>query len=111
MITIKNISLTARAAADFHRARLAFKPDHGEVFALVWVSSYANADGTAVPGFQPGYMCGPLYAHGLASPWALAELPDGSQFYFMPRFRWAAKDHYFVDKQGLLFSIAPAGSS
>ena len=109
MILIRNISLSERAAADFHRARLAFRPDPGEVFALVWVSSYANADGTAVPGFEPGYMCGPLYSHGLVSPWALAQLPDGSEFHFMPRFRWSAQEHYLVDKRGALFSVVSAG--
>jgi hypothetical protein len=106
MIPIRNISLTDQAAPAFHRERLAFRADLGEVFALVWVSSYTNADGTAVPGFEPGYMCGPLYSEGLAPPWALAQLPDGAQFYFMPRFAWNAQEHYLVDKQGSLFSVA-----
>jgi hypothetical protein len=105
MILIKNISLTRRAAADFQRQRLAFKAGPGEVFALVWVSSFANADGTAVAGFEPGYMCGPIYSRGLVSPWALAQLPDGSQFHFMPRFQWSAHERYVVDKPGALFSI------
>ncbi|WP_224701723.1 hypothetical protein [Devosia aquimaris] len=108
MILITNISLTERAAPHFRRKRLAFRADPGEVFALVWVSNHADADGTPVPGFEPGYMCGPVYSQGLASPWALAQLPDGSQFYFMPRFTWSAQEHYLVDRQGTLFSIAAA---
>lgn len=110
MLLIANISLAKRAEADFHRERLAFRPDPGEVFALVWVSSYVGADGSAVPGFEPGYMCGPLYAKGLVSPWALAQLSDGSHFYFMPRFTWHANERYIVDKQGELFSIGLASS-
>ena len=108
MIPIANISLTERAAPAFHRERLAFRADPGEVFALLWVSSYTNADGTAFSGFEPGYMCGPLYLEGLAPPWVLAQLPDGAQFYFMPRFAWSAQDHYLIDRQGSLFSIAVA---
>jgi len=108
MLLITNISLATRATEDFQRQRLAFNADPGEVFALVWVSSHVNADGTAVPGFEPGYMCGPLYAKGLASPWAIAQLPDGSCFHFMPRFKWDAEERYVVDLQGDLFSIGPA---
>jgi hypothetical protein len=108
MILIKNISLTKRAAEDFHQKRIAFKADPGEVFALIWVSSYVNPDGETVPGFEPGYMCGPLYSEGLAPPWSVAELPDGSRFHFMPRFKWNAHELYVIDKQGSLFSIAPA---
>ena len=110
MIIIKNISLAERAAPDFHQKRLAFRADPGEVFALVWVSSYVNAEGVTLPGFEPGYMCGPLYSEGLAPPWTLAQLPDGSQFHFMPRFTWNAQAHYVVDKLGFLFSIGPAGA-
>lgn len=108
MIRMTNISLSERASADFHRARRNFKADPGEVFALLWVSSYTNADGTAVPGFEPAYMCGPLYLEGLASPWALAQIPDGSQFYFMPRFEWSDQEHYLIDKRGQLFSVTAA---
>ncbi len=108
MMFITNISLAKQAESEFHRKRLAFKARAGEVFALVWVSRYVNADGTAVAGFKPGYMCGPLYSDGLGSHWALAQLPDGSQFHFMPRFKWSARERYVVDKQGFLFSIGPA---
>lgn len=110
MILIRNISLTERAAPEFHRQRLGFRADPGEVFALVWVSRYVKADGAALPDFVPGYMCGPLFLKGLASPWAHAQLPDGSEFYFMPRLKWRADDHYVVDKLGPLFSVAPKPS-
>jgi hypothetical protein len=109
MMLIKNISLTEQAAPDFHQKRLAFNADPDEVFALVWVSSYVNSDGVTAPGFEPGYMCGPLYSEGLVAPWTLAQLPDGSQFHFMPRFKWSANERYVVDKQGPLFSIGQAG--
>lgn len=108
MILIQNISLSKRAADEFHRKRLAFRPRSGEVFALVWVTSFRDASGMTVPGFEPGYMCGPLYEEGLTSPWAVAQLPDGSQFHFMPRFKWSAEEQYLVDKPGALFSVAPA---
>ncbi|MGV8856714.1 MAG: hypothetical protein ACOH2L_19015 [Devosia sp.] len=110
MILIRNISLTERAAPEFHRQRLAFRADPGEVFALVWVSSYVKRGGATRPGFVPGYMCGPLFLQGLASPWACAELSDGWRFYFLPRFKWRADDHYVVDKPGPLFSVGPRPS-
>jgi hypothetical protein len=108
MLLINNISLAPRADAAFHEARRAFKPEKGEVFALVWVSSHVEADGATVPGFEAGYMCGPLYLAGLASPWIEAQLSDGSGFYFMPRWTWRPHDQYVIDKQGPLFSIKPA---
>lgn len=54
-------------------------------------------------------MCGPLYSEGLSDDWALAVLPDGSRFNFVPRFRRSAQQSYVIDKQGVLFSIGPAG--
>jgi hypothetical protein len=108
VLHISNISLTARAAPDFHRKRRAFRAESGEVFALVWVSKYTIASGKPAPGFEPGYMCGPLYADGLSDAWLLATLSDGAQFYFMPRSRWDAGRRYLIDKQGFLFSITPA---
>lgn len=107
MLVIENITLTDRAASEFHRQRPALKAEPGEVFALVWVSSHTRPGGTTVPGFKPGYMCGPLFSRDLASPWALAKLPDGSRFYFMPRFEWQPDGHYVVDKRGALFSVGP----
>lgn len=108
VMLIKNIALSKQAAPDFHKRRLAFKPRPGEAFALVWVFRYVDANGVTLPGFQPGYMCGPLYSDGLTDDWALAQLPDGSQFHFMPRFKWSEDQNYIVDKQGFLFSIGPA---
>lgn len=109
MVTrITNIALTTRAAPEFYRKRKEFRGDKGEVFALIWVSKYVNASGASVPGFEPGYMCGPLYSDGLSDAWLLASLPDGAHFYFMPRAKWNRNDRYVVDKQGFLFSVAPA---
>lgn len=111
VILIKNIALSEQAAPDFQRKRLAFKAREGEVFALVWVFRYVDAAGVSLPGFKPGYMCGPVYSDGLDDGWALAQLPDGSQFHFMPRFRWSANESYVVDQQGFLFSIGPLASA
>ena len=62
-----------------------------------------------MPGFEPGYMCGPIFSEGLSSDWARADLPDGSHFHFMPRFKWNVQERYVVDKQGALFSIGLIG--
>jgi hypothetical protein len=105
---ITNIALTERAAPDFRRAHSQFIAGAGEVFALVWVSEHRESNGTQVPAFEPGYMCGPLYSEGLTAPWVQAQLPDGSRFYFMPRFNWIAEEHYLVDKPGPLFSVEPS---
>lgn len=107
VVLIKNIHLTRRAAPEFEKRRLAFRPRPGEVFALVWVFKFVDANGVTAPGFEPGYMCGPIYAEGLDEHWALAQLPDGSQFYFMPRAWLDDSQSYVVDKQGGLFSIGP----
>ncbi|MCP8884258.1 hypothetical protein NIM87_12140 [Devosia sp. XJ19-1] len=106
MQLIENISLSERAAVDFGRARSTFRAGLGEAFALVWVSDYREPTGETVATFTAGYMCGPVYLEGLAAPWALARLPDGAHFYFMPRFQWSAGKHYLIDKPGSLFSIA-----
>jgi len=107
VMRISNIALTARAAPAFHKKRQAFRADSGEVFALIWVSKYDGANGAAVPGFEPGYMCGPLYSDGLSDDWLLATLPDGTQFHFMPRSKWEARKQYLIDTAGFLFSIRP----
>ena len=107
VMRISNIALTPRAAPEFYRKRQAFRAGNGEVFALIWVSRYASANGASVPGFEPGYMCGPLYADGLSDAWLLATLPDGAQFHFMPRGKWEPGKQYLVDRQDFLFSIGP----
>ena len=110
MLRVTNISITKRAASVLSREWARFKADPGEAFALIYVSSFTNADGTTVDGFRPGYMAGPLYVKGLGSNWALARLPDGLEFYFNPRFKWSASDRYVVDHNGTLFSLELAAN-
>jgi hypothetical protein len=107
MMSVTNISITAKAAAALRRKRSTFKPAPGESFALVWVSSHVDADGQTLAGFTPGYMAGPLFTDQLSEGWALARMPDGTEFYFMPRFTWRADEQYIVDLSRALFSIEP----
>lgn len=111
MIQIANISITDRAAAVLQRERMNFRGGPGESFGMVYVSFFIEPDGTAVEGFRPAYMVGPLDAEGLDDRWAVATLPDGTEFVFMPRFRWSARQQYVVDTLGALFSIEPTSTA
>lgn len=113
MMPITNISITDKAATEFLRQRSTFKPRRGDVFALVYMFSFTNADGTAVEGFQPGYAAGPWPVDYLSSRWVVAQLPDGTEFHFMPKFKWSAREWYVVDMAGPvfpLFSIGPVAT-
>ncbi len=54
MLRITNISITGRAAErlDVRRVMTRFEPD--DVFSLVYVFNFAEADGTPVEGFFAG---------------------------------------------------------
>jgi hypothetical protein len=91
ILQINNIAISKEAAVVLRKARSAFRPRHtGDVFAMYFVSSFVNADGTAVEGFHPGYEAGRLSLGGLKAQWAKAHLPEGLDFYFMPKFTWRA---------------------
>jgi hypothetical protein len=110
MKLISNISLSERALAVFKRERAAVSVRAGEVFALAYMFSFVNADGSTVKGFRPGYMAGAWPAAQLSEKWALAKPPDSAEFYFLPRFKWRARDHYVIDLVSplyALFSIEP----
>ena len=77
---------------------------------MYYVSSFVNPDGTTVEGFRPGYMVDSVSPDGLSDAWALAQLLDGPDFLFMPKFKWRADARYVVDKASptfALFSIGP----
>lgn len=110
MLLLTNISITDRAAAVLQQEKLAFRARRGDVFALVYMFSFVNADGTIVEGFRPGYMAGPWPVEYLSARWAVARLPDGIEFHFMPRFEWNARARYIMDLVSPsleLFSIGP----
>lgn len=54
---------------------------------MLYSPSFTNPDGTTVTGFRPGYTVGSIPPNGLGDHWALARLPDGLEFLFMPKFK------------------------
>jgi hypothetical protein len=113
MLLITNISVASVASKVLRQQRAKFRPRQpGDVLALLYTSSFTNPDGTTVAGFRPGYMVVSHSPVGLADHWVRARLSDGSDFLFMPKFRWVADEHYVVDMASevfALFSIEPAG--
>lgn len=110
MLRIENISATSRAAAVLRAERSEIKLRRGDVFALVYMFYFTNADGSKVEGFKPGYSASSWGTEYLTDKWELAHLPDGSEFYFMPKFRWDTRKHYIIDvisERYSLFSIGP----
>lgn len=111
MIRIANISITKRAAELLDCHRVLFKPrDPGDVFALTYMSSFTNADGTSVAGFAPGYTPDSIAPVALSDIWALAQPLGAPEFLFMPRFVWSASALYGIDIASevfQLFSIEP----
>ena len=105
---IANVSITKQAALALDREKATIRLRPGDVFALIYVSSYVNADGSTVTGFQPGYMASAFPRGADDTGWMVAQLSSGAQFHFMPtRFVWRADAHYVVDLIGSLFSIEP----
>ena len=112
MQRITNISVTERAALILRKHHELFKPRApGDDFALAYISSFVNRDGSAVEGFRPGYFRHSLSPEGRDSIWVLAQPPQGPDFYFMPKFKWHADEHYIIDVASEpfdLLSIGPA---
>jgi hypothetical protein len=112
MIRITNISVTERALPVLRKQRERFRPrDPGDVFALAYMSSFTNPDGSSVAGFSPGYMRHSVSPKERGEMWALAQPLDGVDFLFMPKFKWSADDQYIIDlvsEKFELFSIEPA---
>lgn len=114
MLTITNISITQRAYDLLRDQRARFRPrDPGDVFGLAYTSSLTDAHGTTPPGFRPGYTRDSFSLSVMKSAdWAaFVPVTGGLDFYFMPRFKWSAAEHYVIDlsseRHGLL-SIGPA---
>ena len=110
MLWITNISISPAATLVLDQERATFKRHGSDVFALIYMFSFINADGTAVADFHPGYTAGAWGAEYLGAKWALARLPHGLEFYFLPRFEWKVHERYVVDivsHRYALFSIGP----
>ena len=76
---------------------------------MVYLSRFVNRDGSVVEGFSPGYSAGPVQGGHFSDMWALAHLPDGTEFPFMPKFEWQPDASYVVDlASNYTFSIGPA---
>ena len=111
MVRITNISITDAAKQVIDRRKAIFKPRGDYVFALTYTSSFINRDGTTVEGFRPGYEVSPWPLEYISPNWAIVQLPGGTEFHLMPRFRWSAREHYIMDLVSPsleLFSIGPA---
>lgn len=111
MIRITNIWATDKAYDVLRKERARFRPRYaGEVFAMLYWSSYTEPDGTTVEGFLPGYSRHSQSPRGLDDYWAMAQLIDGPDFLFMPMFRWLPDEEYVVDVASAryaTFSIGP----
>lgn len=112
MIRITNIWATDRAYEVLRELRAKFKPrDRGDVFALVYMSSFTNPDGTTVEGFRPGYTADSHSPEGLSDIWTLAQLIDGPDFLFMPKFKWNPGEEYVVEMASDVFAIFSIGAA
>lgn len=98
MLRITNISISDRAAEVLDRLWVTFRPQEpGDVFALAYMSSFTEADGSTVDGFRLGYAAYFLAPDGLAGVWLIAQPAGAPQFYFMPKFGWSADERYLID--------------
>jgi hypothetical protein len=112
MKTITNISVSQQALPILIREWEGFLPRvPGDVFALAYMSSFTNPDGTTVDGFRPGYSRHSVSPQGLGAMWARAQPRHAPEFLFMPKFIWSASEQYLIDVACLpyqLLSIGPA---
>lgn len=112
MLVATNISTTPRGARELARQRAAFRPRYpGEVMGFSYLVSATEPDGTTSPGFVPGYFRDSISAENLSDSWVCAQLSDGTEIYFMPRFNWRADEQYVLDvasEEFETFSIGPA---
>ncbi|MHB1104220.1 MAG: hypothetical protein ACYC0C_15905 [Devosia sp.] len=110
MMRITNISITDAARQVLDRRKSVFKPRADDVFALTYMSSFINSDGTTVEGFRPGYAISPWPVEYLSPNWVMVQLSGGTEFHLMPRFKWSARERYNMDLVSPsleLFSIIP----
>lgn len=113
MIRVSNIWASDEAYTLLWRERARFKPRRaGEIFAMLYWSGFTEPDGTTVKGFRPGYSVHSQAPNGLGDHWAMAQLIDGPDFLFMPKFAWRSDEDYLVEVASEMFatfSIGPAG--
>ena len=113
MVRITNIWATDEAYALLRKERARFRPRReGEVFAMIYLASYTEPDGTPVKDFRPGYSRHSQSPAELGDHWAMAQLIDGPDFLFMPKFRWDSLEEYVVEiasEKYATFSIGPMG--
>lgn len=110
MLSITNISITAKAREVLDRRRASFKPRPKDVFAFAYTSSFTNRDGTPVEGFVPGYAISSWPLDYIGPTWVVVRLAHGTEFHLMPMFRWSAGERYLMDLLSLqheIFSIVP----
>jgi hypothetical protein len=113
MLRIANTFATAEAGRILQQMRASVPLQPGDLFALVYMSRFAKADGMAAPGFVPGYVAYPDPLRNPSEAWALVHLPDGFEFCFIPKFRLVANQRCAVDvasKSYATLSIGPQGS-
>ena len=112
MLRITNISITERAASLLRELQETFRPRvAGDVFAMAFMSSFVEADGTRVKEFRPGYIRHSVSPLERGAMWAVAQPGNGIEFLFMPKFQWRAEQRYVIDlisEKLQLFSIGPA---
>jgi hypothetical protein len=90
MLLIDKLSVTETALARIGLEVARLKPRASDVMVLSYMSRFVNADGTTVRGFSPGYTIEFEPKHDGGDIWAKARLPDGTELYFIPRFRSAS---------------------
>jgi hypothetical protein len=113
VLRITNIAITPAAHRILREERACFEPRReGDVFGLVYMFMFTDPDGTPVAGFRPGYSVESVSPVDEGDHWAMAQLIDGPDFVFLPRFEWNPTEQYIVDVASSafrLFSIVPAG--
>jgi hypothetical protein len=99
MNRITNISATEDAGRALRTWQARYKLPNNQDCALVWVESYTEPDGSAVKGFKPGFMLGPIMKEGRDPLWTLAKVSDGAEFYVLPPlFHWRPSAWYLIEK-------------
>jgi hypothetical protein len=114
MTRIVSVSIAEPARDTIVQQARAHKPRRGHVFALAYMSSYTNPDGTPVANFRPGYMACSWPVDCLGPHWVVARLSQGLEFHFLPRVASRAAERYILDfaTSALgLYSIEPAPMS
>jgi hypothetical protein len=109
MLQVDNVDVTERAWAIFRQQRTRNPAYASRVIALHFMPSFVNADGSNVEGFAPGYTIDFVDHIPTGEGWMQARLPDGSAYYFMPKFDWRVDKRYVTDQaSAYTLAIRPA---